>query len=247
MDLLLDAGNTRLKAATCEDRGLTPLPPIAWQDDPMLRDVAERWGEIDRPEHVWCANVAGPLRSAAITAWVERRWGLQARFLRVADSAAGVCNRYLRPDQLGIDRWLAAVAGYGLAHGAVCVVDCGTAINVEFVAASGDYLGGLIAPGAQLMCEALSHGTSALPAVELTQGTSIGRDTRSCIGAGVIHALGGFIDRVVATARAEFAAEPHWFITGGNAAMAKSMASVAFTEVPDLVLRGMALVKGGSP
>lgn len=243
-DLLIDAGNSRLKAATNDGRTLAVLPPFTWASGDPVAGLAEHWLALPRPDRIWCANVAGDERGQAIATWCDRRWGLRAEFLRVTAAAAGVRNRYARPDQLGIDRWLSAVAGHDRARGAVCVVDCGTAVNAEFVTAAGDYLGGVIAPGARLMSAALARGTAALPAIELLPGRHIGGDTSSCINAGIAHALGGLLDRIVAAARAEFGTEPAWLMTGGSAATLAVLAPVTFTMVPDLVLRGMALITG---
>ncbi|MCC6201929.1 MAG: type III pantothenate kinase [Gammaproteobacteria bacterium] len=242
MDLLLDAGNSRLKAAVGDGLTLIPLAPLDWAE--ALPDPTPVWGPLQRPDRILCANVAGARRAEQIAAWANRCWGLPLRLLRVGAAAAGVRNRYGRPEQLGIDRWLAAVAGYNHVRHAVCVIDCGTAVNVEFVTADADYLGGLIAPGLRLMSESLSRGTAALPLTSLSAGHRIGRDTASCLSAGIAHALGGLIDRIVATARTELATEPAWLMTGGDAALLAALSPITFEVIPDLVLRGIVLAQG---
>ena len=52
---------------------------------------------------------------------------------------------------LGLDRWLAMLGGFHLASGACLVLDFGTAVTADFIAADGEHLGGFICPGMPLM------------------------------------------------------------------------------------------------
>jgi type III pantothenate kinase len=60
------------------------------------------------------------------------------------------------PHELGPDRLVNAVAGYDLCGDACVIVDFGTAINYDVVSRSGEYLGGIIAPGIEISIEALT-------------------------------------------------------------------------------------------
>jgi type III pantothenate kinase len=242
MQLLVDAGNSRLKAALCDGGELTPLAPFAWDEANLTRSWTDRWSGIGKPDGVWCANVAGADRAETIRRWCHESWGILPEFLRVGASAAGVSNGYRRRDQLGIDRWLAAVAGFNQARRAVCIVDCGTAINAEFVTAAGEYLGGMIAPGPRLMSRSLASGTAALPDVRLRPDCRIGDDTDSCVSAGISHAVAGLMVQIASIARTTLAADPVWLLTGGDAAGVAPLAPVPFTIVPDLVLQGVAIL-----
>ena len=63
------------------------------------------------------------------------------------DSACGLRNGYRDPAQLGVDRWLAMCAAWQQFPGSLCVVDAGTAVTIDVVAADGAHSGGLILPG----------------------------------------------------------------------------------------------------
>ena len=65
-------------------------------------------------------------------------------------------NRYTTPQTLGKDR-LAAVAGArALMPGRHCLtIDCGTCIKYDLITAEGVYMGGNIAPGAQMRAKAM--------------------------------------------------------------------------------------------
>jgi type III pantothenate kinase len=72
-----------------------------------------------------------------------------------------------QPSRVGRDRLAAAVAAVTLksADRPAVVVDAGSAVTVDLVAASGEFLGGAILPGWRAMSQALSAVTDALPAV----------------------------------------------------------------------------------
>ena len=73
------------------------------------------------------------------------------RFVTTAHAQFGVRCAYADPARLGVDRWVAVLAAYHAAHGAACVLDAGTAVTFDAVAADGRHLGGLIFPGARQM------------------------------------------------------------------------------------------------
>ena len=70
----------------------------------------------------------------------------------------GVSCAYELPEQMGVDRWLALVAGYLKYGESCCIVDCGSAITVDVVNSSGSHEGGYILPGMRLMKKSLNSG-----------------------------------------------------------------------------------------
>ena len=61
----------------------------------------------------------------------------------------GMPIRIDRPQELGADRLVNAVAAYEHVGGACISVDFGTAINYDVVSSAGEYLGGVISPGSR--------------------------------------------------------------------------------------------------
>ena len=86
----------------------------------------------------------------------------------------GMPIRIDRPQELGADRLVNAIAAYERVGGACIAVDFGTAINYDVVSSEGEYLGGVISPGIEISLEALSARAARLPA-----WTSRSRATRS--------------------------------------------------------------------
>ena len=99
-------------------------------------------------------------------------------------------NAYLAPGDLGADRWVAMIAAHHQVEGAVCVFDCGTAITVDLVAASGEHRGGLILPGIDMLVETLQVNTAGIRLPdEATLTDLLGRGTREGVTGGTQQLL----------------------------------------------------------
>ncbi len=130
----------------------------------------------------------------------------------------GVPIRIERPQELGADRLVNAVAAYERFHGACIVVDFGTAITYDIVSADGEYLGGVISPGVEISLEALSERGAKLPRVDLGPPPElIGRSTQTAIQAGVIYGFAGQVDGIVGRLREELGVDAAAIATGGLA------------------------------
>jgi pantothenate kinase type III len=134
---------------------------------------------------------------------------------------------------IGADRLWAARGAWERARGPALVVDAGTAVTVDAlgVAANGGpaFLGGAIAPGADLLRRALGAGAARLfevelpltsdGAVALADVPALGRESAEALRSGVVHGLRGAVRelaRLVAL-EARLAGAPR-FVTGGGAA-----------------------------
>ncbi|MFC6670892.1 type III pantothenate kinase [Marinobacterium aestuariivivens] len=137
MILDIDVGNTFLKWRCSEPGGIAVRGRLLTE---RLNDgMPAGWPEnVDR---VRVASVAGPVVAALISDYCRKRWGLEPEFARAGRQASGVTNSYSEPHRMGVDRWLAMLAAYNLGQGGCCVVDCGSAITIDFVAADGHHLG----------------------------------------------------------------------------------------------------------
>ena len=100
-----------------------------------------------------------------------------------------------RPAAVGADRLVNAIAAHARYQGALIVVDFGTATTFDVVSATGDYEGGVIAPGANLSAEALHQAAAMLPrvAIQRTQ-TVIGKDTVPAMQSGLFWGYLGLIE-----------------------------------------------------
>jgi len=238
--LLIDAGNSRIKSSLLRDGEFVPLEPV----DTSSIDPPAAWRSLQAPNRVIASSVAGSLTDAKIRAWSTDLWGLEPSFARVRANAGGMTTRYDHPEQLGVDRWLAALGGYHLVGGAVCVVDAGTALTVDVVDAAGMHLGGSISPGVSLMIKSLTHNTARLRLDKLEPAGGIATNTAAAISTGCIDAVAGGIERMKQRVTTELNCEPRWLITGGEAQILMQTCAIDFEPVPDLVLRGLLLAEG---
>lgn len=155
----------------------------------------------------------------------------------------GMPVRLDNPHELGADRLVNAVAAYTRVRGACAVVDFGTAITVDAISDSGEYLGGAIAPGVQISMEALAERAARLPEVDFAEPlTAIGRTTQASLQAGMIYGFAGAIDSISSRVNAELGGQAHFIATGG---MASSIVPhcASIDEVDDLLtLKGLRLI-----
>ena len=155
----------------------------------------------------------------------------------------GLRSLYDDPRQLGADRIVDAAAAYKLYGGPVCVIDFGTATTFDAVSASGDFLGGAIAPGIGITAEALFRRAARLPKVELeTPPAVIGHNTRQSLQSGLIYGHVGLVEGMVARFRAELGADTKVVATGGlSVVIARETESIDILA-PWLMLDGLRII-----
>jgi type III pantothenate kinase len=156
----------------------------------------------------------------------------------------GMPIRVESPHELGADRLVNAVAAYERVRGACVVVDFGTAITYDVVSAAGEYLGGIITPGAEISIEALYERAAKLPKVELAEPRAlIGRSTVEAIRSGIAFGYAGQVEGIVRRLRVELGAELKVILTGGLAHVVVPYIRETIDELDELLtLRGLQLV-----
>jgi type III pantothenate kinase len=248
MKLLIDVGNTRLKWARLEAGRLDARGAATHRGAAPAEWLAPLDAASGRPDAILVANVAGPGVAHSIGEWALERHGLRPRFLLATASAGGVTNAYEHPDALGVDRWLGLVGAWHRVRGPLVCIAAGTAFTVDAVDASGRHLGGLIAPGYQLMIDALLRRTSDIaPGVARAPAAAdglFGRSTAAAVELGALHALAALAARAVESAAARFGAAPRVFLGGGDAARIAPQLGRPAEIAPDLVLEGLAVMAG---
>ena len=179
-------------------------------------------------------------------------------------SAEGFCRRYIQvsplvvgpgirtgmpifydnPKEVGADRIVNAVAAFEAVKGACIVVDFGTATTFDFVSERGEYLGGVIAPGIMISCEALFQRASKLPRVELfaRPQTILAKNTVASMNAGIVYGYAGLVEGIVSRMKAEAKAPMRVIATGGLASVIASECP-AIDEVDEhLTLKGLRII-----
>jgi type III pantothenate kinase len=170
---------------------------------------------------------------------------LRQRMLVVGPTIrTGMPIRMDNPHEVGADRLVNAVAAYERVHDACVVVDFGTAITYDAVSAAGEYLGGIITPGAEISIDALYERAAKLPKVELAAPRSlIGKSTVDAIRSGIVYGFAGQVEGIVRRLRAELGASTAVIATGGLAGALVPFVRETIDEVDDfLTLIGLRLI-----
>jgi type III pantothenate kinase len=125
---------------------------------------------------------------------------------------------------------------------ACVVVDAGTAITVDCCNDNGDFLGGSIAPGVEMMLDALHEKTAKLPRISFViPKKSFGDSTTTAISQGVFHAIRGLVKEAVESYAEQLGSWPEIIVTGGDASRLFEGWELIHAIAPDLTLYGIAL------
>ena len=145
---------------------------------------------------------------------------------------------------MGADRIVNAVAAYEKYGTSLIVVDFGTATTFDYISKEGSYMGGAIAPGVLISCEALFKEASKLPRVEIftLPNTVIAKDTISSMNAGIIYGYAGLVDGIVNRMRNESREEPMVIATGGLAPIISEVSETIAHVEEFLTLQGLIIL-----
>lgn len=246
MMLLIDIGNSRIKWALADEEDWTVGEPLL-RGTRAFKDIARpAWKDLEPPERVIVSCVAGDDYTKSVKTWVKRRWKINPEFLQTEHQCCGVTNAYPAIERLGVDRWACLIAAHSLYNQPVCIVDCGTAITIDALAADGKHLGGLIVPGLDMMVSALSREA---PGIELDKNSEqevslLGRDTESAVQGGTLYTAVALIDRVYNDIRHEMGRSTVLLLTGGDATRVLPLLSTQPDHEPYLVLKGLQVFAG---
>ena len=252
MILLLDVGNTRMKWAWLDGAIMSPAravrhhgAPAAWAED-LAEWQSELAAEGKSPERIVVSNVAGGTFARLLGGWSKAHLGLWPEFVSSRAAQCGVTSGYATPAMLGVDRWLGLIAAHRLAPGAACIVNAGTAVTVDVLAADGRHFGGFILPGIQLMQEALYGRTGNVAAAAESEpartGGLYGINTAGAIESGIHLALSALTERACEDLVERSGGPVRLLLTGGDALHLKNTLRRPVEIVPDLVLAGLAIV-----
>ncbi|WP_432471217.1 type III pantothenate kinase [Amphritea sp. HPY] len=227
----IDIGNTFLKWRDAQSPGIQGSIRLADLDNTI-------WP--DRVERVRIASVAGKAVNQQLIEFTGQRWGVVPEFAVTVAAQAGVVNSYKDPARMGVDRWLAIISAYSKAKKACWVVDCGSAITVEQIAADGRHLGGYIIPGLQLMSRNLLSNTAEIIVDHSIQAFDArpGVNTSEAVQHGINLLFSGLAEKVAAMAITD-----PIFVTGGDGELFSSLNS-KFIFSPELVMDGLELALG---
>jgi type III pantothenate kinase len=231
--LCLDAGNTRLKW------GLRAKSGWLAQGTLTHNAILSLGAQLPAPPaRILACNVAGVTVATHIEA-LAATLAVPLDWFRSAPAAAGVTNGYATPTQLGADRWAALIGARHHHTGSALIVMAGTATTIDVLSAEGQFRGGLILPGLDLMRTALARNTAGLP--EATgHFAPLPTNTDDAIVSGALQATLGAIERIAAHSCRPANADFSIVLSGGAADALAAHLALPVRRIEHLVLEGLA-------
>ncbi|PXX88362.1 type III pantothenate kinase [Marinobacter vulgaris] len=238
MKLLIDAGNTRMKWQLLAGEKVVESGFGTLGDD----DVSRHWlpwaGSIER---IAISTVISEGKREHLQLSLEATYDVPVVFHWAESRRGKLVNAYAEVHRMGADRWHAMCGGWRVTGGGgFAVVDAGSAITVDYVASSGQHLGGYILPGKQMMLRSLQQdaariGFDSLDAEQSAPGTS----TTECVQHGLVWLREAMVARIARDC-GHFGLD-RTLVTGGDAAGLIGAGLPAIHD-PYLVLNGLAAV-----
>lgn len=153
--LLLDCGNSQVKWALIKNNNIVETCRTPYS---KLHNLSDYFKKIPNIQRIYGSAVCGKHKKEH----VARHLPKNISWLASERSACGIHNHYRHPAEHGADRWFNALGARMFSKNACVIVSCGTAITIDALTDSNQYLGGSIMPGFNLMKEAMSDKTANL-------------------------------------------------------------------------------------
>ncbi len=232
MNLVIDIGNTRVKAALFEKAALIRL------DNFHSFEIFLSLVDFEKNDVKACiVSSVQDKQQAIFQSFLLKRKPL----IFTAETPIPLANLYKSPETLGSDRLAAAVGAANIfPNKNVLNVDSGTCLKYNFVERDAGFLGGAISPGLEMRLQAMHHFTAGLPLVELDPefDTLIGMDTQSSILSGALTAACAEVDGIIDQYKLRFP-DLTVVVSGGDTDFfVKRLKNSTFAR-PNLVVEGL--------
>lgn len=233
MNLIIDAGNTKIKWAVFQDsRILEQYEGKIWEDL-ELSGLMKKYPDI-----------TSCMLSSTRTEWLQLEKVLKlysVSFFRLnhqMDLPIGM--EYKTPETLGLDRIAGAAGAMALyPDQTVLIIDMGTAITFDLLSAEGKFLGGNISPGMEIRFQSLHRYTDNLPLVKYnSQVDLIGSSTEEAIQAGVQNGILYEIESYINTLINKYNGLTVILTGGASEFFVRKLKKTIFVN-PNLVLEGL--------
>jgi len=242
MNLCIDAGNSRVKWGWHDGTQWANLAAVSLIEFAAANhDINPFAATHEDPERIVISNVAGEGAHQLIVNWTSI-FDAAPLWLTGEAERCGVRSRYAQPGKLGADRWAALVAAHALQPGGCLVVNAGTATTVDRLSPEGEFLGGLILPGVDLMRFVLHDHTGRLP-MQDGEYRECPTNTQDAIESGCRHAQAGAVERMLRLCGPGTTC----LVSGGAGPSLIERLDVPTRYVENLVLEGLARIAANEP
>jgi len=158
----------------------------------------------------------------------------KVKILSAQKSYKSLQNGYENPTDLGIDRWMAMIAGYEiLKGGGFIVIDAGTAITIDIVDQECKHTGGYILPGLRKTLNDFMKFKYDLESASNIPGKNTAEAWTNGVSAMISYSLDGLVRENMKLNDYQV------LLTGGDASMISRYISFPFQKFENLVLDGL--------
>lgn len=250
MLLAIDAGNTNIVFSAFSGpelagswRAMTRAERTADEYAAYLLTLFNNAGIDAEKLQIAIISSVVPDANFALQRLCEVNLGIEAVFIGDPRLELGVKICIDRPEELGSDRIVNAVSGLAQCKPPFLIIDFGTATTIDYVNASGDYCGGVIAPGPNLSLQALHMAAAKLPRVAMAAPAKvIATNTVGAMQSGIFYGYIGMIEGLVRRMEQEVGQKLPVIATGGLAHLFARATNIFTVHDPDLTLRGLKLI-----
>jgi type III pantothenate kinase len=247
MLLAIDSGNTNVVFAVYDGEVLVG----SWRASSDERRTADEYAvwltQLMTLRGLGPEDIDGAIIASVVPAALRSLINLCVRYFNSEPLVVGAPGvelgievRIDRPDHVGADRLVNAIAAHRRFGGPLIVVDFGTATTFDIIGEDGGYEGGIIAPGINLSVEALYMAAAKLPRVAVRKPEAvIGGSTVSAMESGIFWGYIGLIEGLVRRIKAEYGRDLSVVATGGLAPLFAEATEVIQEIDGDLTLRGL--------
>ncbi|MBX2941479.1 MAG: type III pantothenate kinase [Cyclobacteriaceae bacterium] len=229
MNLVIDYGNSRIKAGLFKQANLTQQ--FSFEEDTKFYE----WLAQIRVENVIISSVARQTND------LLKKINSDGKIIVMSQSLPlPIIIKYTTPETLGVDRIAAACGAFDIMPNKNClVIDLGTCINYEFVDEHANYHGGAISPGIKMRFQAMHTFTARLPLVKLNEHTPLtGNSTESCMQSGVANGVLAELDGIIERYEKKYPTMGV-ILCGGDAPFFENKLKHPIFVAPNLVLSGL--------
>ena len=232
MNLVLDIGNTNVKAAIFENNRIVAQKTVSLGD---LGNIIDEFINSHNPNHLIASSVSATKEE--LHELIDNRipW-----LFFTNDIPLPISIEYQSPQTLGTDRIAGVMGAFNeFPSKNVLVIDLGTCITYDLLTYDNRYFGGSISPGIAMRYKAVHTFTKNLPDLSPIKNPSlIGQTTAESIHSGIINGAHFEIEGVINAYKDRFG-NLITILTGGDSKnFAKELKNTIFAD-QNLLLKGL--------
>ncbi len=244
MKCLIDFGNSRCKWRHGDGNTWSDVNTYIYPTDQPVQHIEAMLAmfALVQPCEVHVVSVLGESFDNKFKQSVYQLLSIDCLFYFSHVEKFGVTLSYKEPLSYGADRYAAIIAAHHSCRSAKIVIDSGTATTIDVVDRNGVHQGGLIIPGAKLMCSLLANNTAKISLPDLQNSVQLlNTNTQDAVVSGSVLSLRYGIRAIVDDIEREIKDDVTVFVSGGESELLQ-LSTMKCANRPNLVLEGLQIM-----